>query len=120
MGWSIGYDGSWDRDIGYGVPAQCDHPGCNTEIDRGIGFVCGSEPYGGEQGCGLYFCADHLLYDVDGARVCARCATSELPFEATPDIRQWVLHKLTDESWSEWRDANPDWVRDHQAAGGTE
>lgn len=27
MGWSIGYDDKWFRDIGYGVPAYCDHPG---------------------------------------------------------------------------------------------
>src|SRR4051812_7048849 len=26
MGWSIGYDSNWQRDIGYGVPAFCDHP----------------------------------------------------------------------------------------------
>jgi len=32
MGWSIGYDGNWKRDIGYGVPAYCDFPGCWTEI----------------------------------------------------------------------------------------
>ena len=36
MSWSIGYDDNWDRDIGYGVPAYCDHPGCNEEIDRGF------------------------------------------------------------------------------------
>ena len=29
MGWSIGYDTNWKRDIGYGVPAKCDHPRCD-------------------------------------------------------------------------------------------
>jgi hypothetical protein len=48
MGWSIGYDSKWKRDIGYGVPAPCDLPGCDKEIDRGLAFVCGTEPYGGE------------------------------------------------------------------------
>lgn len=62
MGWSIGYDSKWKRDIGYGVPASCDYPGCDAEIDRGLSYVCGGEPYGGEVGCGLYFCAAHLLY----------------------------------------------------------
>ena len=38
MGWSLGYDGRWKRDIGYGVPAVCDFPGCNEEIDRGCGL----------------------------------------------------------------------------------
>ena len=50
MGWSIGYDSNWDRDIGYGVPAYCDHPDCNEEIDRGLSYVCGGEPYGGDRG----------------------------------------------------------------------
>ena len=31
MGWSIGYDNNWNRDIGYGVPAFCDHPKCDKE-----------------------------------------------------------------------------------------
>ena len=26
MGWSIGFDSKWNRDIGYGVPATCDYP----------------------------------------------------------------------------------------------
>ncbi len=26
MGWSIGYDKNLKRDIGYGVPATCEHP----------------------------------------------------------------------------------------------
>ena len=29
MGWAIGYDSNWGRDIGYGVIAYCDHPDCN-------------------------------------------------------------------------------------------
>lgn len=62
MGWEIGYDPSWGRDVGYGVPAECDHPDCNAQIDRGLAYVCGGEPYGGELGCGLFFCASHLFY----------------------------------------------------------
>ena len=60
MSWAIGFDSRWNRDIGYGVPATCDFPGCGVDIDRGLAFVCGGEPYGGEDGCGLYFCASHL------------------------------------------------------------
>jgi hypothetical protein len=54
MGWAVGYDENWKRYIGYGVPAYCDHPKCNKEIDRGLSYVCGGEPYGGNDGCGLY------------------------------------------------------------------
>lgn len=41
MGWAIGYDTTWGRDIGYGVPATCDYPSCTEAIDRGLGYVCG-------------------------------------------------------------------------------
>lgn len=108
MGWSIGYDDNWKRDIGYGVPAVCDHPDCNAEIDRGLSHVCGSEPYGGERGCGLYFCSEHRPHYMPRyhASVCGRCYKLRQPFEAKPDVREWIEHKLTDESWQEWRDEN--------------
>ena len=104
MGWSVGYDEQWQRDIGYGVPAICDHPGCGAEIDRGLSFVCGGEPYGGEKGCGLYFCSKHLLY-VSSKRpqLCTRCAHGRKPFPPTPDTPEWIQHKETDPSWAKWR-----------------
>ena len=106
MGWSIGFDSRRNRDIGYGVPATCDFPGCGADIDRGMGYVCGGEPYGGEHGCGLYFCGEHLI----GGRPqqCDRCIDEQPPFEATPDTREWIEWKLTDESWAAWRDENPE------------
>jgi hypothetical protein len=111
VGWSIGYDAHWRRDIGYGVPATCDHPGCGKGIDRGLAFVCGGEPYGGEHGCGLYFCGEHLFIASDfRATLCDRCLDGRDPFEATPDVAEWIRHKLTDESWQGWRADNPDIV----------
>ncbi len=106
MGWSIGYDSSWQRDIGYGVPAYCDAPGCNAEIDRGLSYVCGGEPYGGEDGCGLYFCYEHG----GGNSLCARCMDKREPFKPKPDHPDWIHHKLTDESWARWRAENPEEV----------
>ena len=38
------YTSSSGRDQGYGVPAKCDHPGCDEDIDRGIAFACGDDP----------------------------------------------------------------------------
>lgn len=106
MGWSIGFDTNWKRDIGYGVPAYCDHPNCGAEIDRGLSFVCGGQPYGGERGCGLYFCEKHLQCS---PQLCARCApkTSRIFFEPTPDHPDWIRHKLSDPSWAAWRAENP-------------
>lgn len=105
MGWSIGYDSQWKRDIGYGVPAICDHPSCVTKIDRGLAYVCAQQrPYGGENGCGLFFCYDHATH---GKHLCLRCATGMEPFEAKPDVIEWVRWKLTDGSWEQWRQENP-------------
>lgn len=104
MGWSIGFDNNWNRDIGYGVPAYCDHPKCNAEINRGLSYVCGGEPYGGDRGCGLYFCDEH-----GGGRLCPRCeARRATPYKhPKSDHPRWIHHKLTDESWQQWRDENP-------------
>ncbi|WP_194838878.1 hypothetical protein [Nocardia sp. XZ_19_369] len=116
MGWSIGFDTTWQRHIGYEVPAQCDHPGCSAEIDRGLGHVCGSEPYGGEEGCGLYFCGSHLGYGETDARLCQQCQQCSEPFTPTPDLACWISWKLTDPSWQRWRTDNPDQVRQLHAA----
>ena len=104
MSWAIGFDHRWNRDIGYGVPAWCDHPGCQETIDRGLSFVCGREPYGGEKGCGLYFCGRHH----GGPNgLCRRCDKQKASFEAKPEHPEWIRFKLADESWQCWRDENP-------------
>lgn len=101
MGWALGFDTTWNRDIGYGVPAYCDHPDCSEKIDRGLSYVCGGEPYGGENGCGLYFCGKHIYRN--GPPQCERCVEGKEPFEAKPDHPDWINHKATDPSWAEWR-----------------
>lgn len=112
MGWAVGYDSKWQRDIGYGVPSTCDQPGCGAEIDRGLGYVCGGAPYGGEHGCGLFFCSEHLyLTGEDGEQQCVRCGPEPGdPYEPTPDRPEWIKWKLTDSSWQRWRDENPEEV----------
>jgi hypothetical protein len=108
MSWAIGFDTKWKRDIGWGVPAFCDHPGCGAEINRGLACVCSDgQPYGGD-GCGLYFCSKHLgLYRVKKGKhsmMCERCGAHKEPFTPTPDHPDWIHHKMTDESWKAWRD----------------
>ena len=105
MSWAIGFDSGWQRDIGYGVPAYCDHPRCRARIDRGLSYVCGGEPYGGAKGCGLYFCYEHLSA---GTQRCSRCRNYKRPFAAKPDLPEWRRHKLKDESWARWRADNPE------------
>lgn len=113
MGWSIGEHNG--RDIGYGVPAKCDHPGCDEDIHRGLAYVCGGEPYGGDFGCGLFFCEKHLY--ISGRRkkfkpLCIRCSAGRPPFDPTPDTDEWVKHKLIHESWAHWRLENAAEVAD--------
>jgi hypothetical protein len=107
MSWAVGYDENWKRDIGYGVPATCDHPGCAAEIDRGLSYVCGSEPFGGNHGCGLYFCSAHMEIAGDrrdNAHLCRRCYWNKGGYYTpSPDTPEWIEHKATDPSWAEWR-----------------
>ena len=109
MGWAIGFDSNWNRDIGYGVPAICDFPTCNKKIDRGLSYVCGSEPYGGDYGCGLYFCEDHTACwrkphgSEINVQLCPRCERYKPPYKGKPDIKEWTDFKMTDPSWAEWR-----------------
>ena len=61
MGYAFYFVG--ERAAGYGVLATCDKRGCDAEIDRGLGYLCGDEPHGPFDevaGCGRYFCGDHL------------------------------------------------------------
>lgn len=113
MGWSIGFDSNWGRDVGYGVPAVCDHPDCNEKIDRGLGHVCGGNPYGEPDGCGLFFCGKHLGWS---PQLCERCESGEEPFDPKPDAVEWIRWKLTDESWLTWRIDHPDKVAELEAA----
>ena len=109
MGWSIGYDSRLNRDVGYGVPATCDHPGCKRKIDRGLAYVCGGEPYGGDEGCGLHFCGNHLWTGKE-RQVCQQCRDGKEAFPPKPDRPDWIRHKLKHSSWKAWRGENPDEV----------
>lgn len=110
MGWSLGFDSNWKRDVGYGVPAVCDHPDCSEKIDRGLSYVCGNDIYGGERGCGLFFCGRDMTCTAFGPQLCERCAKRRKPFDAKPDVFEWIDWKLTDPSWQKWRDENRDEV----------
>lgn len=118
MGYQVyeikGEDGN--RFGGYGVPSICDHPECDKEIDRGLSYCCGGNPRSDEFGCQQYFCEDHLtsIYMGDNGEraehldLCERCVNEQEPFPMKPDTREWMEHMLTDESWEDWRIANPE------------
>jgi hypothetical protein len=108
-----------DRWAGYGVPAFCEHPDCNKQIDRGMSFACGGEPFS-EHGCDRYFCEKHLIYacfddegtvDIEKGKnctfICERCKKGEEPFDYAPEHPIWIEHVLTDGSWNQWKAENP-------------
>jgi len=114
MGYEIGFDSDWNRDIGYGVPATCDHPGCLKKIDRGLSYVCGGDAYGGVFGCGLFFCSEHLNYygkkqlkGIITVPLCYRCGHYKQPYKPTADLSEWLTFKLKDKSWALWRKKYP-------------
>lgn len=118
MSWEIGWEGSRGRWVGYGVPAHCEHPDCDAEIDRGLSYVCGGEPFGGDHGCGMFFCTRHLEMrfrgrgstDAGYRQLCQRCARGRPPFPEKPEHPKWARHLLKDPTWAEWRGLHPELV----------
>jgi len=72
MGWADCGTDSKGRPIGYAFAATCDYEGCETEIDRGMGYACGGQHGEGEHFCELYFCASHLFMSAEG-QLCPSC-----------------------------------------------
>jgi len=102
---------------GYGVPSICEYPSCTKEINRGLAYACGGEPFS-EHGCDMYFCEEHLSYhcfNVGGSRecveVCERCAKKKTSFPYKPEHKKWIKHLLTHKSWRTWREDNPEEVK---------
>ena len=112
---------------GYGVPSFCEHPSCNEEIDRGMAFACGGEPFS-EYGCDRYFCGKHREIkgwnvekemwcrhkkdcDCKFKEICERCAKNKPSFPYKAEHPKWVNHLLKDKSWATWRKNNPEEVK---------
>jgi len=116
MSWSVGYDDKWRRFVGYGVTAYCDYPKCRKEINRGLPYVCGDQPPGyNEHGCGLHFCDEHMHYsESKKVQLCGKCLTGRPPYKPKHEHPEWVNHILTDDSWSDWREKNPDMVNEYK------
>ena len=103
---------------GYGVPAICEHPDCKEEIDRGMSYACGEEPFS-EYGCDRYFCSKHTeihCFNTGSSRkcieVCERCDKYKSPFPYKPEHPDWIKHISKDKSWKEWRDKNPKFLEE--------
>lgn len=80
MGWAHCGTDNKGREIGYGVSAKCDHPGCKAKIDRGLAYACG-DWHGTSIGCEGYFCGEHRFHrydpgEEDSKSFCAECANN--------------------------------------------
>jgi hypothetical protein len=65
------------EDGGYAVHTTCDDDTCPERIDRGLAYLCGPAPGGGEDSCGGYFCGAHLVHTERGDVRCAACAATD-------------------------------------------
>lgn len=101
MGWAYGeIDG---REVGYGVAATCDEDGCDTQIDRGLAYCCGGMHGGAEDGCGRYFCGEHLLvggHVRPGSKhprgsLCAACLTQWEAENPDPCLADQCVMRIT-------------------------
>jgi hypothetical protein len=97
MGWAVGWDYEHRRWKGYGVPAFCDAKGCETKIDRGMGWAADRDEEDHEELPNVFTCGNHTLEDVD---------EDNLPKEHP----EWLEHILNDESWAKWRGEEPAFV----------
>ncbi|MFH8253084.1 hypothetical protein ACH3VR_22140 [Microbacterium sp. B2969] len=87
-------DWSADRWAGSRVPAFCDWPTCQVEINRGRDFRCVA--HGVDDGCELFFCPRHLV----------QIAVHDL-VRPKPDHARWELMILTDDTLEPWRQNHP-------------
>lgn len=118
-----------ERFGGYGVPAICEYPDCTEEIDRGISYACGGEPFS-DKGCDRYFCGKHksfVAFKEDGSKcrhrsdcecesveLCERCKNNKPSFPYKPETKEWMKFQLKDSSWKEWRKENPEKVEEYK------
>ena len=93
MGYGVyWHNGRWQ---GYEIPAYCDFPGCKEEIDRGMGY---SHTQDKEEPASVFCCDKHTHESIDS-------------FEAEEkEHPEWLDHILTDKSWKQWREENPEIV----------
>lgn len=141
MSWSIGYCEKQKRDVGYGVLAICDHPGCTAEIDRGMDYIC-CEDINHNACCGAFYCAEHrdnyvygdeiddmddeeleaLNINVESQEVYDAVEDGDIvkcrhePIEKGKENAAWLEHCLKDETWQKWRNENPEMVTAYQEA----
>lgn len=97
MGYSVYWNnGRWQ---GYGVPAYCDYPGCKEKIDRGMGYTHNDD----KEDNNIFCCQKHQDISIDSFEV-----------DTDREHPEWLNHILTDHSWKQWREDEPEIVEKYK------
>jgi hypothetical protein len=93
MGWANCGTDSQGRPIGYAHGGECDWPGCEAQIDRGMDYACGKMHGEGVDRCEGYFCFEHQAYatDAEGELMVQgpRCKACAWAIEHVPLGEEW-------------------------------
>ncbi len=115
MGYSIGFNNTTKRNIGYEVPCHCDHPGCDKIINRGMSYSSDIENSKTNCDAGIFLCEEHMIHiseeECDNYKDCSHCEIGIIPLK--DDCQEWIDHKLKHDSWAAWRSENKNWVEKH-------
>lgn len=77
------------KEMGYGVEGMCSEKDCQLIITHGISSVCGGEHLGGVDGCGDYFCGNHLFFP---GQLCGSCFHSKM--QRLQEVKTDLLQQL--------------------------
>lgn len=107
MGWANCGEDSKGRPIGYAHEAQCDAPGCEAQIHRGLSYACGGMHGTSEWSCEGYFCEAHrsncLPIDDQTEIVCDACyAEAKAWAVAHPDDSPALIEHFTEWEGEDW------------------
>lgn len=83
------------REAGYAVEDICNQDDCDTEIDRGLGHLCGQTPGGDEFGCGKYFCDEHLYVGEESGWRCKACLDAQTIDDFVSGMADTLTREIT-------------------------
>jgi len=111
MGWANCGQDSRGREIGYAHEAQCDHPGCNASIHRGLAYACGGMHGELEWACEGYFCEAHRSNSlpIDGRiqAVCDDCYAEARAWAVKhPEDSEELINHIRDWEGTDWLDTH--------------
>jgi len=107
MGWAVGTGGTSGHRIWRAGLMRS--PAMQQGNRSRLSHVCGMINTDGEdRGCGLHSVLTTCLDSRSSDSFVNAATHAQTPFARKPDLAEWSNHKLTDQSWAQWRAENPD------------